>query len=327
MKIIINLIIFIFISLQTFGFSSKNDLKPFPELPLLFKNAEKINQFTTRIPFKLVDRLIVIEGELNDQKGNFIIDTGSETLLLNKNYFKTYPFNYAKKGETSGVTGSVEMPIEKRIKSLAFKNLNLKNKNSDVINLSHIEKNKKIKLLGIIGYSILKDYEIFIDLFLNQITLTKIDKDGNRLGKQNYLEEIIDTLNFKLKKHVIVVDGFINKEKVTFGIDTGAEFNQLNSKLSKDVFNNFYPKKRVELIVASSKKIEVLYGNLHRLKLNDQIYFGPMKTIVTNLHNMNKAFGTKLDGILGHDFFAQQRVIINYKKEKLYFIKYPILRN
>jgi hypothetical protein len=52
-----------------------------------------------------------------------------------------------------------------------------------------------------------------------------------------------------------------------------------------------------------------------------------MKTIVTNLHNMNKAFGTKLDGILGHDFFAQQRVIINYKKEKLYFIKYPILRN
>lgn len=53
MKRIINLIIFI--SLQTFGFSSKNNLKPFPELPLLFKNAEKINQFTTRIPFKLVD--------------------------------------------------------------------------------------------------------------------------------------------------------------------------------------------------------------------------------------------------------------------------------
>ena len=51
-----------------------------------------------------------------------------------------------------------------------------------------------------------------------------------------------------------------------------------------------------------------------------------MKTIITNLNNMNKAFGTNLDGILGHDFFAQKRVIINYQKEKLYFIKYPFIR-
>ena len=51
-----------------------------------------------------------------------------------------------------------------------------------------------------------------------------------------------------------------------------------------------------------------------------------MKTMLTNLHNMNKAFGTDLDGVLGHDFFAQRRVIINYKKEKLYIIKYPLIR-
>ena len=51
-----------------------------------------------------------------------------------------------------------------------------------------------------------------------------------------------------------------------------------------------------------------------------------MKTIITNLYNMNKAFGTNLDGILGYDFFAQKRVILNYKKEQLYFIKYPLHR-
>lgn len=77
----------------------------------------------------------------------------------------------------------------------------------------------------------------------------------------------------------------------------------------------------------SSKKLEVIYGNLHRVKLSDTNYFGPMKTILTNLNNINMTFGTKLDGILGHGFFAQKRVIINYKKEKLYFIKYPILRD
>lgn len=321
------LYIFINCLLLSTSFTIKNsDFKVFPKIPIYFSNAKKIDKFTTRIPFKLVDRLIVIEGVLNNKKGKFILDTGSEALILNKTHFKTYHFNYIKEGETSGVLSNALNPIEKTINKLSFDNLNIKNKNADLINLSHIEKSKKIKLLGIIGYSILKDYEVFVDLYLNQITLSKIDKLGNKLGKEKYLETIIDTVNFNLKKHTIVLEAYINKQKVKFALDTGAEFNQINSKINKKVLKHFYPKKRVQLTGASSKKIEVLYGTLHRVKLNDKNYFGPMKTILTNLHNMNKAFGTKLDGILGHDFFAQKRVIINYKKEKLYFIKYPILR-
>lgn len=296
-----------------------------PDISLYFSKAEKLNEFTTRIPFKLVDRLMVIEGQLNDKKGNFIIDTGSEALILNKTYFKTYGFNYEKTGKTSGVLKDLN-PIEKTIRKLSFDNLNLKNQNSDIIDLTHIEKSKRMKLLGIIGYSILKDYEVFVDLYLNQITLSKIDKSGNRIAAEKYLETIVDTVRFSLKKHTIVIEAFVNKEKVTFGLDTGAEFNQINSRIGKKVLRYFYPKKRIRLTGASSKKIEVLYGNLFRVKLNDKNYFGPMKTIVTNLNNMNKAFGTKLDGILGHDFFAQKRVIINYKKEELYFINYPIIR-
>lgn len=319
-------IVLVFLIISQISSAYNVEIRLFPEIPLYFSKAEKINEFTTRIPFKLVDRLIVIEGVLNDKKGNFIIDTGSEALILNKVHFKTYSFNYTKERKTFGVLNNIENPIEKTIRKLSFDNLNLKNKNSDVINLSHIEKSKKIKLLGIIGYAILKDYEVFVDLYLNQITLSKIDKSGKKLGKEKYLEKIDDSINFTLKKHTIVLEVFVNKEKMTFGLDTGAEFNQINSKISKKVLKHFYPKKRIKLTGASSKQIEVLYGSLHRVKLNNKTYFGPMKTILTNLNNMNKAFGTKLDGILGHDFFAQKRIIINYKKEKLYFINYPMIR-
>jgi len=319
------LILFIILYCQI-SVANSDDDRIFTEIPLYFSKAEKINEFTTRIPFKLVDRLMVIEGVLNDKKGNFIIDTGSEAFILNKVHFKTYRFNYTKKGETSGILSNVENPLEKTIKKLSFDNLNLKNTTSDVIDLSHIEKSKKFKLLGIIGYAILKDYEVFVDLYLNQITLSKVDKAGFKLSKEDYLETIIDSINFTLKKHTIVLEAIINKQKVTFGLDTGAEFNQINSKINKKVLKHFHPKKRIQLTGASSKKIEVLYGDLHRVKLTNNIYFGPMKTIITNLNNLNKAFGTNLDGILGHDFFAQKRVIINYQKEKIYFIKYPFIR-
>ena len=297
----------------------------FNSIPIRLKNATIINEYSTRIPFKLVDRLIVIEGKIKGESGNFIIDTGSETMILNKVHFQTYPFQKATK-TTSGILKNVDKLFEKKIEKLSLKELTLKDKQSDIIDLSHIEKSKKIKLLGIIGFNILKDYEVFIDLYLNQITLTKIDSDGNTLSDKIYLEKISDTLDFQLKNHTIVINSYIGKEEVRLALDSGAEFNQIHKGISKKALKHFYPLKRIKLIGASKKEIEVVYGNLFRVRLNDKTYFGPMKTMLTNLHNMNKAFGTDLDGVLGHDFFAQRRVIINYKKEKLYIIKYPLIR-
>jgi hypothetical protein len=294
------------------------------EAALSFPEAEILNEYTTRIPFKLIDNLIVIEAELLNQKGNFIVDTGSETLILNKVHFETNTPHIEETKETTGVIDIIDNPIEKRLKQFIIKGLILENKNSDVIDLSHIETSKKIRLLGIIGYNILKDYEVFIDMYLNQITLSKVNSEGIKLDPRGYLETIIDTVDFKLKKHTIVLEAYINDEKLKFALDTGAEYNQINKRTSKKILKYFYPSKRLMLIGASGKKIEVLAGKLYRLKVTDRIYFAPMETILTNLNQMNDAFGTSVDGVLGYEFFRQQRTIINYKKEKLYFVKFPL---
>ena len=288
-----------------------------------FPNAEIINKNTTRIPFKLIDHLIVVEAQLLGKKGNFIIDTGSEALILNKVHFPmVYPHN-KKQEETSGVLSDIESPYEKRIKEFVIYDFKLLGSNSDIIDLSHIEKSKHMNLLGIIGYKILKNYEVFIDMYLNQITLTKVDADGNKLNDKVYLEKIVDSIGFTLKKHTIVLHATINKQNVKFGLDSGAEFNQINKNLNKKILKHFLPKRRLLLSGAGNKKIEVLAGKLYRVKLSESVYFGPMYTLLTNLSNMNKAFGTDLDGVLGYEFFKQKRTIINYQKETLYFIDFP----
>ena len=294
--------------------------------PFHFTKAQRVNKHTTRIPFKLVDRLIVIEGELKGKKGEFIFDTGSEKLLINKVHFPNLVLHDDRISNTSGILDYVDNPIQKRIQNFSLNSLSLYNKTSDLIDLSHVEHSKKIKILGIIGYSILKDYEVFVDLYLNQITLTKTDKQGNTLGKDVYLEKIVDSVSFRLKKHAILIDGFINKSKVVFALDSGAEFSQINNRIHKKALKSFYPKGRIILKGASNKSLEVISGNLYRVQLSKTVYFGPMKTILTGFLQINKAFGAKLDGILGHDFFAQKRAIINYKKQKIYFINYPLIR-
>ena len=293
---------------------------------VVFTKAEILNKNTVRIPFKLIDHLIVVEASVLNKTGNFIIDTGSETLLLNKVHFPSKYNHNIKNNETNGILSYIDNPIEKRLKSFNLQHFILKNQNSDIIDLSHIEKSKKMNLLGIIGYSILKEYEIFIDLYLNQITLTKVDKYGNRLDPKVYAEQITDSLNFKLKKHTIVINGYINNQKLKLGLDTAAEFNQINKSVNKKTLKHFVPKNRIHLAGASNKSIEVLLGDLYRLKLSETIYLGPMKTMLTNLSKMQEVFGTQLDGILGYEFLKYKRTIINYQKEKLYFINYPIIR-
>lgn len=293
---------------------------------LSFPQAELLSSNTTRIPFKLVDHLIVIEAQLLDQKGNFIIDTGSESLILNKNHFKGQNSKLNPLKQTTGVIDVIDNPLEKQLREFIIEDLVIHNMHSDVIDLSHIELSKKMHLLGIIGYDILKDYEVFIDMYLNQITLTKVNAQGEKLDDSVYLEKIIDSIDFKLKKHTIVIEASISNQSLKFGLDTAAEYNQLNKKINKEALKQFFPKRRIQLIGASGKKIEVLAGKLYRVKLTETIYFGPMQTILTNLNQMNQAFGTNLDGVLGYEFFRQQRTIINYKKEKLYFVKNPLYR-
>ncbi|WP_242087244.1 retropepsin-like domain-containing protein [Aestuariivivens sediminis] len=296
------------------------------KFPIHLTEAEIINEHTTRIPFKIIDQLLIIEGQLLNKRGHFIIDTGSENMILNKVHFSNIYEHQKKKDKTSGVIHTIDNPYEKQIKEFFLNHFKLQDKTSDVIDLSHIENAKKIKLLGIIGYSILKDYEVFIDLYLNQITLTEIDPSGNKLSKMVYLEKITDSITFTLKRHTVVLNGRINDHKVALGLDTAAEFNQINKSINRNALKYFIPTKRLTLVGAGNKEIEVLAGKLHRVKLSNTIYFGPMDTVLTNLDQMNQAYGTHLDGVLGYEFFKQKRTIINYKKKKLYFIKHPTQR-
>lgn len=313
----IKIIIAILISAQLFA----TEVKP----PIIFSKAEIINASTTRIPFKIIDQLIIVEVEILDKEGNFIIDTGSETLILNSVHFMPTR-KYREDGKRkSGVHNDIENVKEKHLDLLSIKDISLEKLNADVIDLSHIENTKRIQLLGIIGYSILKDFEVFIDMHLNQITLTKTDKNGKRLSDKVYAETIHDSIDFKLKKHTIVLNALVGNKKVKFGLDTAAEYNQLNKDLDSEILTYFYPSKELKLTGASGKTMKVLAGKLYRVRLNDSIYFGPMKTVLTNLKKMTSAFSANIDGVLGFEFFAQKRTIINYKKKKLYFIKNPII--
>lgn len=314
------LLLFLFIGIHSYSKSIPNKIKD-----LAFPDAEYITENTIRIPFKLADHLIIVKAKANNRVGNFIIDTGAETLILNKVHFNN--FHQHRSRRTSGVSSSVDNVFMTKLNKFFINTFNIENINSDIVDLSHIEKSKRVEILGIIGYQVIKEYEIFIDFYLKQITLFKTDKNGNRIDKEILLEKIVDSIPFNLKKHTIVINGYVNNEKLNFGLDSGAEINQLNTTVSKKVRQNFRIVKRVHIIGVGKRKREVIAGKLYGVKFTKKTYSGMMRTLLTNLSGMKDSYGTNLDGILGYEFLAMKRLIINYKKQKLYFINQPFTKN
>jgi len=287
---------------------------------LIFPEAVVINPNTIYIPFNLAGRLIAVEARVDTFQGTFVLDTGAERLLLNRQYF-------GRKSATSasvsavGNTGQVG-DVEKRwIDTLHWDNLFFKNVQANVVDLSHIERKKNLRLIGILGYNVFKNFEIFLDFQLKQIVLTRLDKKGRRIDTTAIWETPIDSIEFKLARHFIVLKGKVGQAELRFGLDSGAELNLIDRRVKRKVLDNFEIVKRVRMLGAGQNTIEVLAGSLKDVHIGQQ-QTDSMRTLLTSLSDMNVNFGTRLDGILGYEFLSTRRTLINYKRKKLYFFAY-----
>lgn len=287
-------------------------------LPPLLVEGEQISPYTIRAPFELAGHLILIQAEVAGQSGNFILDTGSEALILNAAHFAggvEQPML-----ASTGTTGRVEGVRVTAVSDLAIDSSRMERLGAHVIDLRHIEEKKHIRLLGIIGYDVIKAYELLIDFQLRQLTLTQLDRLGNRLDSLAIYDEATDSLEARLQGHILAIEGEVDGHSVTFGLDSGAELNLIDKRAGRKVLQHFQPNRRTVLHgMAGSKGVEVIAGKLYHFSSGQQRCSG-MRTILTNMAELNHSFGSRLDGLIGYEFLVTRRTILNYKREKLYFL-------
>lgn len=285
---------------------------------LSFPQAVQISPNTIRIPFTWVGRLPAVTARIDTTEGIFFFDTGAERLLLNERYFTgdTRLAGYSQ----YGVTGGSHSVFAKEVDTLKWENLYLPNVTAHVLDLSHIESKRNVRVVGIIGYEVFKEYEVLLDYPLRQIVLSKLDARGQRLDQKAFPDALFDSLDFVLAKHGIVVQASVEGKTLNFNLDTGAEINLLDRNVNKKVLKQFKVIKRVNLNGAGQQTVEVLAGTLTGVQCGKQRN-APMNTLLTSTDQLKAIFGMKIDGVLGFEFLRPRRTIINYKLQKLYFLK------
>ncbi|MFN8240150.1 MAG: pepsin/retropepsin-like aspartic protease family protein [Bacteroidales bacterium] len=265
------------------------------------------------VPLKNAGRLLLIDAIIDNVQGNLVFDTGASGLVLNKTYFRKY---ISTSGQDSrGITGNVHDAEKVTAGTMNVSGLKYKGIPATVSDLSHIENRRGIKVIGLFGFELIREFEVVIDAVNGQLMLYRIDKQGNRVnGSRDNYSGITD-LAFSEKMNILFLSGVISGKQLKFCLDTGAETNALDNSLSKTILQTVTIERRSNLSGAGAARTEVLYGTMNDFALGSA-KIRNMKTIITNLDALSEAYGVGLDGMLGYDFITRGTICINFVKRQ-----------
>ena len=278
------------------------------------------NPSTCVIPFHRAGNLILIEATADTTHGNFILDTGASGLVLNITYFRNYPTWIASEG--GGVTGAVKSSGQTVVDNFSFGTMKYHHVYADLANLGHIEDTRNEKIFGLLGVSLFKHFEMIIDYDKSVIYLHLISRKESTTYASDQLQDVsaYNIFPIDLTENKIIVKGALGGKNLKFIIDTGAESNVLDSRLSNKVFENVSIDRRVTLQGSGDTKVDALYGNLKSLKLQNTS-FSNLPVLITNLEQMCISYNYCIDGMLGFDFLSAHKVGFNFVKHEMYIWK------
>jgi len=270
-------------------------------------------QASERVPFRLAGNLLLVQATVNGSSGNFILDTGAPELIVNRAYFEGVDVPWAQM-DVVDIRGHASPANCFVIKDFAIGGLSLNPQYALSIDLSSLERTKGIRLLGIIGYSVLKDLELFLDFDYGELQLTRIrNKKSTSRADVHHPMVVFD---LRMSHHIPYVVARAGNKKLRLGIDTGAEVNVLGVEPNKKAKVEMSGPRAVQVKGISAKKQTALSGVMTGVSV-DGYGLGPLQVTVLDIRPINENLSMSLDGLLGIPFLKRGKVSINYKRHEL----------
>lgn len=258
---------------------------------------------STTIPFTMLEGMMVVEAIVNQQKGNFIIDTGAPTLVLNQQ--PTINTQLEGRGISEGLIAD-----EVVVQEFSWSGIRKKNVAAFKVDISHLEKISGQHLAGIIGYDILKEVELLVDYQTQTVQLSPV--------KATKIKKPLAVIPFTMQAHLPVIKVKIGKKKFRLALDTASESNILDKKIFRKLDKTLLSNQETGEIQGVDQQIkEVQVATIHQTTIK-ALSFDEMTYLFTDLSHLKSDSGLYIDGLLGYPFFKQGKLSINYQEQKIY---------
>jgi len=255
------------------------------------------------VAFELDGGIILVEATLNQSVQTFILDSGAPGLILN---------NFEKKGKKelmTGINGTTEA-YAVTVEDFSWAGIVYTKLEAISMDLSHLESMTKRKISGLIGYELLKDFELLLDYKAQAIQIKSVG-----VTSTNATAPLI-SFPLSFENHLPVIDVVINKEKLRLGLDTGAEINVLDDRLSS----------RIAKVTSRPESYHGIYGvgeqsqsaQLVKVAVTrvQRAAYRQMNYVLTDFSSITSDIN--IDGILGYPFLSSCKFSIDFKTRQLH---------
>lgn len=276
----------------------------FIQVAALDSEINNLNHNAVSAAFEVREGLILVEGAMNDEKGYYILDTGAPMMVVNAK------LDHESSVKAAGIT--TEFTVHHtQVASFQWANIEHKNLEAVAVDISHLEQAAGKRILGLIGYEILKQYEVLFD-YANHI-IQLFPARSNKLHR-NFRP--VSSVKFTIEDHLPILDMKIDDQTYRVGLDSGSEVNLLTSA-AKDELNYLQINGlRKEEIQGVDQVVRPVYATLITSTEVADHEFRHMKYLFTDLSHLKDL---DIDGLLGFPFFSQYKCSINYRKGRVYF--------
>ena len=277
----------------------------FVQVAALNNEISNPNRTVVSAAFEVREGLILVEGAMNGESGYFIFDTGAPMMVVNQRDI----INDSKQLAAAGITTNFAAQLM-QIKSFHWANIEHKNLAAVAIDISHLEQAAGKRILGLIGYEVLKAYEVFFD-YANSVI--RLFPARNNALHANF--EPVSEIKFKTKDHLPVLDIEIGGQSYRMGLDSGSEVNLLAAPIQQELPTAQINGLRREEIQGVDQVVHPVIATLISNTKVAERDFTKMKYLFTDMSHLEDL---NIDGLLGFPFFSQYKCSINYRKGKVY---------
>lgn len=270
------------------------------------------------VPFELAGKLIAVTVFLNGKERKFILDSGAPKVILNAKYLPAKADSVQALSSSKGVSGPIGGMNIDTVEQLSFAGIQLQQQQVITLDLSHLEAALDYEFHGLIGFELIKDYDLVFD-YKNRI-LTLIDPNYfDTYQQENLAAHQMTITPFELSGHIPVIQAKVGHQDLKLGIDSGAESNLLDESFFHSLKTHLYNIEFETLNGADNLPKEVKKGSVKEMKIGTQV-FQNLPTSFSDISHLNEGYHLNIDGLIGYPLLSKQKTLISFFREELIFI-------
>ena len=257
--------------------------------------------------FDLSAGMIIVSASINNQSGNFILDTGAPGIVLN-----TRQQTAEARNNATGMGGELKVGTCD-VLEFEWGIIRQENIQAYTLDISHLEKACGRPLMGLIGYDVLQQHEILFDFPNKKVKVFPAADPGLQQNKNK-----ATAIPFYRCGHIPVIKVRVGERRLLLGLDSGAGVNVLDANLLEKMDESLLSDLSTEEVTGLDNQPASLHAaTLHGSSVK-KWELPPMRFVFTDLSLLREKFDASFDGLLGFPFFQNQTISVNYRENKIY---------